>query len=159
MTKAYTVVIEEKLTRTFGVFVDDQFCYIVLNPSDAFYEDLKNHDIASINRARRAIRRSRYYKTRRRQSMNGKKDINNIHQASDFKAWNHTDMAGAFWVCLGRYIKNPNEHDLTVINAAYLWAVHDNHALANSFSSCTQMGRNRPVYRNEEMEGKRCPEY
>lgn len=66
--------------------------------------------------------------------MNGKKDINNIHQASDFKAWNHTDMAGAFWVCLGRYIKNPNEHDLTVINAAYLWAVHDNHALANSFS-------------------------
>lgn len=54
MTKAYTVVIEEKLTRTFGVFVDDQFCYIVLDPSDAFYEDLKNHDIASISRAKKS---------------------------------------------------------------------------------------------------------
>lgn len=57
-----------------------------------------------------------------------------IYKAADFKGWKHTDLSDVFWSCLGRYVKSPNAHDLAVLNAAYLWAVHDNHALANSFS-------------------------
>ena len=52
MTKAYTVIVKEKLTETYGVFVDDQFCYLVINPSDNFFIDLKNRNMSSISKAK-----------------------------------------------------------------------------------------------------------
>lgn len=57
-----------------------------------------------------------------------------IKKASDFVEWKHRDMSELFWICLGRYVKNPQKRDLDLMRMAYLWAVHDNHGLANSFS-------------------------
>ena len=56
-----------------------------------------------------------------------------IRQAVDFKEWDPKDMSEAFWISLGKYVKEPNANDFTVIEAAYNWAVHANHALFNSF--------------------------
>lgn len=54
MTKAYTVVVKETLTETYGVFVDDKACYIVDNPSNEFYKDLSEHNIKSRSEAKKA---------------------------------------------------------------------------------------------------------
>ena len=51
MTKAYTVVIEEKITQTYGIFVDGRFAYLVTDPTDEFFEDLNNRNMASVSRA------------------------------------------------------------------------------------------------------------
>ena len=56
-----------------------------------------------------------------------------IQKSSDFKSWEHDDMSELFWFCLGRYIKKPTERDLQLMRMAYLWAVHANRGLANSF--------------------------
>ena len=56
-----------------------------------------------------------------------------IKEASDFKEWEPKDMSEAFWISLGRYVKEPNANDFIVIKAAYNWAAHANHALFNSF--------------------------
>lgn len=48
MTKAYTVVIEENLTNTYGVFIDGKACYKVYSPTDEFYNDLKNRKMKSL---------------------------------------------------------------------------------------------------------------
>ncbi len=58
----------------------------------------------------------------------------NIKSSSDFKTWKHRDLSELFWICLGRYVKEPNGNDLQMMRRAYLWAVHDNHGLANSMS-------------------------
>lgn len=47
MTKAYTVVMQETLTETFFVFVDNKPCYIVENPTEVFYDDLRKRNIKS----------------------------------------------------------------------------------------------------------------
>jgi len=52
MTEAYTVVFEEGCTHTFGVFVDNKFCYIVYDPTESFYEDLNNCNIVSLSKAK-----------------------------------------------------------------------------------------------------------
>ena len=57
-----------------------------------------------------------------------------VHSSCDFKSWKGRDMAELFWLCLGRYVKEPTKRDLDLINQSYLWAVHDNHALAVSMS-------------------------
>ena len=60
------------------------------------------------------------------------KATENAQMPSDFKSWNHKHLAELFWICLGRYAKQPNDKDLATMRRAYLWAVHDNHGLANS---------------------------
>ena len=52
MTPAYTVVFEEPITSTYFVFVDNRFCYKVHNPSDEFFEDLKNCNLVSLSEAK-----------------------------------------------------------------------------------------------------------
>ncbi len=54
MAKAYTVVIEEALTKTYGVFVDDTFCYMVDNPSKEFFKDLSERNMKSLSVARKS---------------------------------------------------------------------------------------------------------
>ena len=54
MTKAYTVVVKETLTETYGVFVDDKACYIVDNPSNEFYKDLSERNMKSLSEAKKA---------------------------------------------------------------------------------------------------------
>ena len=54
MTKAYTVVVKETLTETYGIFVDDRVCYKVDNPSDEFYKDLSERNMKSLSEAKKA---------------------------------------------------------------------------------------------------------
>lgn len=54
MTRAYTVVIKETLTDTFGVFIDDKPCYVVDNATDEFYKDLSERNMKSLSMARKS---------------------------------------------------------------------------------------------------------
>lgn len=69
---------------------------------------------------------------KKRETERLEKAAESVQESSDFKSWKHKDLSELFWICLGRYAKYPNEHDLALIRRAYLWAVHDNHGLANS---------------------------
>lgn len=62
------------------------------------------------------------------------RQLETVNRAEDFKPWEKRDMSEAFWIHLGIYVKHPNQRSLSVINAAYLWAVHDDKGLANSFN-------------------------
>lgn len=53
MTKAYTVVFRELNTEVYCVFVDNRPCYMVIDPTEKFYEDLKNHNMESLSRAKK----------------------------------------------------------------------------------------------------------
>lgn len=72
------------------------------------------------------------YKTYKREKIECAAE--NINRSSDFKNWKGEDLSELFWICLGRYVKEPNDHDRKLMRMAYLWAVHDNHGLANSMS-------------------------
>lgn len=52
-TKAYTVVIEETLTETYGVFVDGKPCYIVDEANDEFYKDFSERNLKSLSQAKK----------------------------------------------------------------------------------------------------------
>lgn len=56
-----------------------------------------------------------------------------VKRASDFSGWKSGDMSELFWVHLGKYIKEPNAHSISIMNMAFRWACHDNGGLANSF--------------------------
>lgn len=60
-------------------------------------------------------------------------DLKGVQRADDFKHWKKEDMSEAFWIHLGKYQKHPNKKSLNIIYRAWLWAVHDDHGLANSF--------------------------
>lgn len=49
MTKAYTTVINQENTSIYGVFFGEKLAYIVENPTYDFYQDIKNHNMASLN--------------------------------------------------------------------------------------------------------------
>lgn len=66
------------------------------------------------------------------------RQLESVNRAVDFKPWEKRDMSEAFWMHLGIYVKHPNQKSLSVINSAYLWAVHDDKALANSFHHALQ---------------------
>lgn len=53
MTRAYTTVIEETLTKTFGIFIGDTPCYMVSNAPDEFYADLVEKNMASLSVAKK----------------------------------------------------------------------------------------------------------
>lgn len=41
-TSAYTTVFHESLTDSYGVFFDNRFCYLVTDPTEQFFSDLKD---------------------------------------------------------------------------------------------------------------------
>lgn len=69
------------------------------------------------------------------------RQLETVNHAVDFKPWEKRDMSEAFWMHLGIYVKRPNQRSLSVINAAYLWAVHDDKGLANSFHHAMQWAK------------------
>lgn len=70
---------------------------------------------------------------KRYQSEIEKREVS-LEKASDLSSWSKRDMSELFWMHLGRYVKEPNEHSLTMMNLAFRWACHDDHGLSNSFS-------------------------
>ncbi len=53
MTDAYTTVVHDKQTDMYVVFFNDQICYVVENPTEQFYEDLKDRNLASLSEAKK----------------------------------------------------------------------------------------------------------
>lgn len=53
MTEEYTIVIHERTTDCYCVFFGEQPCYKVTNANKAFYDDLKNHRMASLSEAKK----------------------------------------------------------------------------------------------------------
>lgn len=54
MTEAYTVVIHERLTDIYFVFVNDRLCYYVENANQTFLDDLKERNIKSLSEAKKS---------------------------------------------------------------------------------------------------------
>lgn len=52
MTEAYTTVVHERTTDIYIIFFGEKPCYSLTDPTEEFFEDLKNLQIASINEAR-----------------------------------------------------------------------------------------------------------
>lgn len=77
-----------------------------------------------------------------------------INKASDFKEWKKEDLSEAFWIHLGKYQKTPNRRSLDIVYKAYLWSVHDDHGLANSFSNALKWCK---INLNAEMRRKDLP--
>ena len=53
MTEAYTVVMHERTTDAYFVFVDNRLCYYVENANQAFLTDLKEHNIKPLSEAKK----------------------------------------------------------------------------------------------------------
>lgn len=69
-----------------------------------------------------------------RKAARRKKELETVTEPSDFKHWTHTDLSDLFWETLAAYQKEPNARSMDILRWTYLWAVHDNRALANSFA-------------------------
>ncbi len=52
MTKEYTTIVYEKCTETYVVFFGGRACYKVTNAKDAFFEDMRERNMASLSEAR-----------------------------------------------------------------------------------------------------------
>lgn len=53
MTTAYTTVIQETLTGTYGVFIGNKLCYVVSDATKEFYNDLAERSMACLSVARK----------------------------------------------------------------------------------------------------------
>lgn len=53
ITKAYTVVFYESISKTYLVFVDGRFAYLVWEPTEDFLVDLKIQNMKSVSEAKR----------------------------------------------------------------------------------------------------------
>lgn len=51
MTKAYTTIMHEKATNFYVVFFDGRACYLVNDPNERFFADMKNQMMASLKEA------------------------------------------------------------------------------------------------------------
>lgn len=60
--------------------------------------------------------------------------VKNIKEPGDFKSWSLIDVSELFWMHIGIYQQTPNETSLNILKRAYLWAIHEDKALANSMS-------------------------
>lgn len=56
MTSAYTTVVAEINYGWYGVFFGERLAYLVLNPNDAFFDDLRKGRMASV------VRSAKYHK-------------------------------------------------------------------------------------------------
>ena len=50
MTSAYTTVIQEEIMGVYGVFFGNSLAYIIENPSDEFFEDIKRFNMKPVNK-------------------------------------------------------------------------------------------------------------
>lgn len=87
------------------------------------------------------------------------KKSKSLTETADFKEWKNSDMSELFWMNLGKYVKEPNERSLEIIYMAYMWACHDNHGLANSFSHALKWAKidlvkERNKWKNLKKENK-----
>lgn len=57
-----------------------------------------------------------------------------IKRPGDFKSWDLRDMSELFWMKLGEYVKHPTFEAFLLMLRAWEWAVHEDKALANSFT-------------------------
>lgn len=53
MTKEYTTIVSEKCTGTYVVFFGSRACYKVTNAKDAFFEDMRDHNMASLSESKK----------------------------------------------------------------------------------------------------------
>lgn len=53
ITKAYTTVIHEHITDTYGIFIDNRPCYMVWDPTENFLKDLKKQKMKSLREAKK----------------------------------------------------------------------------------------------------------
>lgn len=51
MTEAYTTVVRERVTNSFVIFFGERPCYSLTDPTEEFFEDLRNLSIAGIDEA------------------------------------------------------------------------------------------------------------
>ncbi len=51
MTEAYTTVMREEHTHLYFVIFDNRLCYCVDNPTNEFFEDLDNKQLACLSKA------------------------------------------------------------------------------------------------------------
>ena len=72
------------------------------------------------------------YRSLKKQKLLDKSE--NINQVSDFEQWKSSDLSEIFWIMIGEYQKRPNKKALKLMFRAYLWAVHADHGLSNSFA-------------------------
>lgn len=77
-------------------------------------------------------------------------------RVDDFKGWDYGDFADLFWLHLGRYVKYPNRHSLTIMLRVVCWACHEDHGLIANFSNALKWC-NLDLY--EEAERTDLPEY
>lgn len=54
ITEAYTVVVFEKRSNIYFVYIENRPCYIVENPNKMFLIDLKDHRLKSLHDAKKA---------------------------------------------------------------------------------------------------------
>ena len=52
LTTEYTTVVHEENTNSYLVFFGDRACYAVHNPTEAFYEDLRDRHLASLSKSK-----------------------------------------------------------------------------------------------------------
>ncbi len=76
-----------------------------------------------------------------------------ITKASDFKSWDMSDMSDLFWMKLSEYIKEPNFAALKMMERAWLWAVHEDVALGNSFMHALHWAGIEDFYEEYEKHG------
>ena len=58
--------------------------------------------------------------------------------ASYFSEWTSKDRTKAFFEILGRYMKNPTQKDIIILHHIYHWAMHADHALAETIRYTTK---------------------
>ena len=56
LTQAYTTVIVDEKTKYAGVFFEERLAYAILEPNERFWEDLKNHNMASCSFSHKYIK-------------------------------------------------------------------------------------------------------
>lgn len=57
MTSAYTTVIVDNCTGWCGVFFGERLAYTILNPNQAFYDDLHNGRMESVSKSGKYLRK------------------------------------------------------------------------------------------------------
>ena len=76
-----------------------------------------------------------------------------IEKANDFRSWDMSDMSELFWMKLSEYVKEPNFAALKMMERAWLWAIHEDGALANSFIHALHWVGINDIYEEYEKHG------
>lgn len=76
-----------------------------------------------------------------------------LQRANDCRSMNHKEMADMFWQELGRYVKTPDRQTLLNINYLWLWAVHDSHELAKTFTEALRWSGIDDIWSELEKQG------